>query len=61
MAGTIPLKSQVPAKEPTKSKIKMAGVVAFRFKEILSKISSNLTPFLIPMMAATAAASNKEN
>lgn len=55
MAGTIPLKSQVPDNEPIKSKISMAGIDELMLSCIPSKSSFQVNPKRIPTKQATEA------
>ena len=53
--------SQVPAKAPTKSKIKSAPVVDFTFSAIISNMYLYFTFLKYPIIAATAAPNKRIN
>ena len=61
MAGTIPLISQVPVKEPINNKMMMAGVVEAILLLTPSIIDFQVLPLLIPTIAANEAVSKRAN
>ena len=61
MAGTIPLRSQVPAKEPINNKMMMAGVVEAILLLTPSIIDFQVLPLLMPTIAAKEAVSKRAN